>query len=507
MKFPGWIRPLGALVSAVPMGAILCFGLATVGQAQDLEALKKRLADPEEKARRSAVEELSRRNGPEALALVLQALRDPSAMVADEAQVALGNADEEPEFELLFSKEGLASRDEWVRLRCAEALGRIQAKLSSQRLLRVLGDKDARVRRTLVHAVERLAARLDLLESPPTALRKEIAALAERDPVGGVRAAALMALATLEPGLTAAELSAWASDKSYEVRSAALLAASEFSSTARASLGTLGLKDAHPSVRLQAVRLLEKLADRQGATLLAAALENEKEPRLSWSTVHALRRLSGLRHGRDPRPWKQWAAALAEDWKPGQPAAGEGDPEPQTASFAGLPLLSERVTFLIDLSGSMWEEREGKTRKAGAERELERSLRALAPSTAFNVIPYTLTPLPWQAKLMPASPKNVAAALAFFVKRSDRGKGNFWDAMQLALADPEVDTLVMLGDGAPTGGTRWNVELMRTLFAEENRFRRVSLNAVLVDCPKGLARTWTAWCEESGGRVLSSDLR
>ncbi len=152
-------------------------------------------------------------------------------------------------------------------------------------------------------------------------------------------------------------------------------------------------------------------------------------------------------------------------------------------------------------------EKDGKTRKAAAERELDKALRALAPSVAFNVIPYTAAPIPWQERLAPASAKNVAAALAFFEKRADRGPGNFWDAMELALADPDVDSLVMLGDGAPTGGTRWNVELMRRLFAEENRFRLVSLSAVLVECPKGLTRTWTAWCEETGGRVLSTELR
>ncbi len=68
-------------------------------------------------------------------------------------------------------------------------------------------------------------------------------------------------------------------------------------------------------------------------------------------------------------------------------------------------------------------------------------------------------------------------------------------------------TLILLGDGALTGGTRGKVELMHSLFAEQHRFRLVTLDAVLVDCSKGLTRRRTAWCESKGGRTQATDLR
>jgi len=487
--------------------AVLALTTPAFASFQGLAELEKRLADSDEKTRRAAVEELSRQNGVAAIQLVLASLRDPSPMVADEAQISLASADEPAEFELLFAKDGLGSKDDMVRLRCAEALGRIDAKLPSLRLSKCLGDKNPQVRRAMAWSIERLAGHLGIVESPSPLLRKELQSMADRDNASEVRAASVMALAALPPGLGVTEITAFAADKQFEVRSAALLAASNLDNPSKLLLARQGLKDQHPSVRLQAHALLARVANREAAVLLADALETEKAARPAWSLVKVLRQLSGAKAGREARYWQQWAKELAEDWKPGEVEARSPDPDQKTATFVGLPILSERITFLIDMSGSMWEERDDKTRKAGADKELERALSGLPASCEFNVIVFSLTPVAWEKELQPATPKNVADALAFFVKRKDQGKGNYWDAMQFALEDPKVDTLILLGDGAPTGGTRWNVELMRTLYGEQNRFRLAVLDAVLVDCSKTLTRTWNAWCESTGGRTLATDLR
>ena len=177
-------------------------------------------------------------------------------------------------------------------------------------------------------------------------------------------------------------------------------------------------------------------------------------------------------------------------------------------SFAGLPIRSERVCFLIDLSGSIWQKRaDGRTRKELVDEELRKALEALPESTRFNVIPYTAIPAPWQKTLVPAERKNVAKALEWFVARKDTGTGDLWGALQVALADPDVDTLVVLSDGAPSGGRRWNLGLMKQLFAEQNRFRRVELDAVLADASGRLVREWDEMCAQSGGRTIEIELR
>jgi hypothetical protein len=76
----------------------------------------------------------------------------------------------------------------------------------------------------------------------------------------------------------------------------------------------------------------------------------------------------------------------------------------------------------------------------------------------------------------------------------------------LALESPEVDTILVLTDGAPTGGHRWNIDLMRERYVERNRFRHVALDAVIVDAKKGMQERWRKFCEATGGRMLAVDL-
>jgi hypothetical protein len=66
-----------------------------------------------------------------------------------------------------------------------------------------------------------------------------------------------------------------------------------------------------------------------------------------------------------------------------------------------------------------------------------------------------------------------------------------------------VDTLVVLFDGAPTGGTRHRLELIVPLFLERNFARRVTLDLVLVDASRKLQRLWGELAAGTGGRVVS----
>ena len=125
----------------------------------------------------------------------------------------------------------------------------------------------------------------------------------------------------------------------------------------------------------------------------------------------------------------------------------------------------------------------------------------------FNLIPYTKQPLPWEKRLVEATSANVEKAVAWFRGLRDTGKGNVGAAFELAFSDPEIDTLLLFSDGAPTGGEHWNLELIAELFAERNRFRHLVLDAVIVDAKKPIAEHWRTICEQSGGRMLPVDMK
>jgi hypothetical protein len=236
-------------------------------------------------------------------------------------------------------------------------------------------------------------------------------------------------------------------------------------------------------------------------------IEHEPRAHLRWSLVQTLQVMTGQKHRQDPRPWRLFASQLPESWH-----ASEVVPAPEEAaavagatssSFAGLPIRSDRICFLIDFSGSLWQEREGgRTRKELVDEQLTGVLPALAEETEFNLMPYTGLPIPWQKSLVRASSVTVKQALGFFTGCHATGRGNFYDAALLAMADERVDTICVLTDGAPTGGHHWNLELMVNLLLERNRFRRIAFDSILVDASPGLEKHWQELARKSGGRSI-----
>jgi hypothetical protein len=100
----------------------------------------------------------------------------------------------------------------------------------------------------------------------------------------------------------------------------------------------------------------------------------------------------------------------------------------------------------------------------------------------------------------------VKKALDFFDGCSAQGKGDLWTALLFALEDPDVDTIIVLTDGAPSGGIHWNLGLIGDLFAHENRYRSVVLDAVLVRSKPYISDMWKAMCEGSGGQAQAAEM-
>jgi HEAT repeat protein len=494
-----------ALAAAVPPASARA-GAPVVQEDGGLAALEKQLKSSAEKDRRTAVQELAKLATPAAWGLVIDALKDGSPMVADEAQLQLGALADAKVVKELLGKRGLQSGDVWVRRRVAEALGRVQAEVSQADFPGRTEQDDAEVRRMLAWSVERRFRSGQWQISAVDELEKLMAALGrlEKDARGDVRAAALMAAGAASAKKDVPLAKPYLADKAPEVRCAALLLALEWPPMERFAAARDAVADADYGVRAQAVATIASCGTKQAAALLVDRLEQETSLRLRWRIVGELQRLSGSDLELNVPYWRKWVEGLDDAWAP---ATGERKPprevkEQGTAVFLGLPVLSERVAVLVDFSGSLWQKRaDGKTRKEVVDVELEKLLKQLPPATKLNLIPYTNEPIPWEKALVPATPANVARGLEFFGKCKATGKGNVWDALELAAKDPEVDTLIVLTDGAPTGGHRWNLELMEPLLAERLRFRKITVDAILVDASRFLQDRWRAITAATGGRM------
>ena len=146
------------------LGLLLSALAAPVDELGDLERTVRNQTDEyfEVKERRSAVKKLAELGSEEAWELVLFALTDPEAMVADEAQIQLGGLKDAELVELVLGKEGLGAKGHLVAARAAEALGRVELELDAKELTKHVKHKEPGVRRMLLWSIERqgLAGRI-----------------------------------------------------------------------------------------------------------------------------------------------------------------------------------------------------------------------------------------------------------------------------------------------------------------------------------------------------------
>jgi HEAT repeat protein len=495
------------MLSALALACLALTPSARAAPSEDLKELARALRDPWPDARERAVRKLAAHGTEEAWLLVVGALADSSGRVADAAQVALGELAEPRVLGCLLGPEGLASRKDVVRLRAAETFGRMAGPLDGERLARALSPTDAGVARALLWSVERLAAREALAGRREPLVRAVEACLGrQREP--RLRAAALVTLARLDPERARGPARAAATDRAAALRCAGLEVLARLDGAAAVPLARTLAADPDAGVRRAALDRLAGCGTRPALEALVERLGNEPRERLARVAVAHLQRLSGLRHGTDPRPWSAWLGTLPPDWRGAPPAAPrKPDERASRAASVGLPVHSDRAAYLIDFSGSLWNERTGgKTRKERLDEVLRTTLERLPAGARFNIVPYTARPYPWREELADSGPRERRAARAYFDGLRITGPGDAYGAITHALRDPELDTICLLTDGAPTGGVRWDMGLMVELLLQDTRHRPVTFDVVLIDCPKGLARHWRELAETTGGTCVALEL-
>lgn len=483
-----------------------CLAVGLCARGQDIGDLKKDLRDNDDEKRRRAVTALAELDTKEAWELVIDAMSDSEARVADQAQIELGNTENEHARAGLLDKRGIKSRAESVQGRAIEALGRSTSEVATGVFLKALAHKVSDLRLRAAWSVERLARAEKLGDDPKQKLAKVLERLVVRDKVIEVRAQAFAALVALKPDEAKERIAFLAQSSEPELLVAALQATEWGEDSAAFALANTHAAHPSPSVRRACVEIYGRLGTYDSVGRLIERLGIESNMRLSWRIVEHLQDMSGRRSRRKVPAWKRWYESLTPDWVADARSA-DRDYGGTTSAFVGIPVLSENIAFLIDFSGSTWERREnGKTRKSVLDVELRKALEALPEDTWFNVIPYATEPIPWKDELVPANKRNVKQAIEAFERNKTSGKGDFLSAALLALSDPRVDTIMVLTDGSPTGGEHWNMELLVPWLVEKNRVRQVAIDSLLVDTKGRLARFWEELGKATGGRSVRIDL-
>jgi len=213
--------------------------------------------------------------------------------------------------------------------------------------------------------------------------------------------------------------------------------------------------------------------------------------RLQDDIVHALRGRSGRPIGAHPERWRTWWNSVQSGQATPRDVAGARVTE---ASFFGLRPQTDRVTFVIDRSGSMTtaSERSAADAPAGWRRydesieQMLGFLEGLGERTRFNVVAFSDGAEAWRRELVPASAANRKLVRGWLLRRPPRGgtppRNGIERAIDLTpegevdLERLESDTLIVLCDGATSEGAAW----VRPLLRRVNSRARIVIHAVRI---------------------------
>ena len=245
--------------------------------------------------------------------------------------------------------------------------------------------------------------------------------------------------------------------------------------------------------------LVGLLASRsKAATGAIVARMGQEEGLMLHRFADALWQLSGKPFRTNPKGWQDWWKAEGESFEP--IAREELDrlrleeerrrlaQTTRANSFFGIRVISHRVIFILDISGSM-EERlrtayqgeQGEMRLDFAKREMIAAIQRLEKGTFFNLITFSNDTDSWTPSGMALStPENLDSAVAYAQKLKPGGGTNLFGAMRTAFADPEVDTIFVLSDGEPSIGQITDPWGIRNEIATWNKDRGVVINAISV---------------------------
>ena len=156
--------------------------------------------------------------------------------------------------------------------------------------------------------------------------------------------------------------------------------------------------------------------------------------------------------------------------------------------------------FVIDASGSMRTlDAKGRrlTRLEVAKTALLAAVDRLGESTKFNVVLFSDKPVPWKKSMVSAKPANKDALAKHLASAEPGGETNLYDSLEFALGLKEVDTIVVLSDGAPSVGRYVDGSAVRWAVARLNRTRRVQIHAISIGKDSRLLRGLAG---DSGGK-------
>lgn len=258
-------------------------------------------------------------------------------------------------------------------------------------------------------------------------------------------------------------------------------------------------------LRSVAYRYLAKFRDVTSIPPLIARYDRE-DGRLEAELNQALFLHTGTRFWKRV-DWEAWWAknkagfalpplAAVSNAKAGSGGGGN------TVSYFDIPLVSQKMAFLVDISGSMGAKvgtGGNRTRLEEAKRQLARVIESLPETHWCNVIVYETGVRAIWDKLRKVNDKNRAELLAEVRRLRIAGGTNIHDALERAFADPAIDTIYLMTDGQPSAGKVVDPDDIVDQVRRWNLSRQLVIHCVAIGIDSDLCKRLAA---DSGGTYV-----
>ena len=244
-----------------------------------------------------------------------------------------------------------------------------------------------------------------------------------------------------------------------------------------------------------AIDVLRRLHDKRAIVPLIFFLGREDIARLREDARAVLVSLTGQKHGPYQDPWESWWQDNKKEFvmPPAPVALPSTRPQGEGVTFYGIHTFSDKVLFILDISGSMeWALGGPKNEPGGdkakiitARKELIGAVYNLPDKAVFNVILFNHAVIPWNPKIVEATNTNRKKLEKFVNASRPTGLTNIHDALHkgfmMALRSyerPEVDTIFFLTDGTPTSGRVTDPEAILDMARLMNHMGQLKIHVI-----------------------------
>ena len=272
------------------------------------------------------------------------------------------------------------------------------------------------------------------------------------------------------------------------------------------------------STRLAALKLLEEARVPESVGKIIAQMKSE-EGRMAHEFADTLFDLTGQPFRTRWGNWEAWWEKEGAGFKPiskSELRKRRKEEEERrlrqvtAVKFFGIRIISHRVIFIIDVSGSMNEVTraqyvgdQGEPRITVAQRELKKCIDGLDQKALFNILTFSGGVDPWlEDGVQDAGARSRDEAKEFVDRLGAMGGTNLYGALRQAFEDPDVDTIFVLSDGEPSTGDVIDPFEIREHVQRWNAERDIEINSIAVGGSFQILE-WLA--EDSGGTHVRYD--